>query len=77
MSPKWIVRGLLAGLALLGAGGWLAGTRPATASPQSPAPSATPSAAPSPAPAGKDPLKEFVPHEHVPADSAVSFPVDI
>ena len=29
------------------------------------------------APASPDPLEEFVPHEKVPADSAVAFPVDI
>jgi hypothetical protein len=39
----------------------------------------SPSAAqtPPPAPPQEDPLREFVPKERVPADSAVSFPVDI
>jgi hypothetical protein len=85
MSLKSI-RVALAGLALLGLGGQASGPRPATASPQTapataapqaPAPSAAPAASPSPAAPGKDPLVEFVPKERVPADSAVSFPVDI
>jgi len=87
MSPRSIVRVLLAGLALLGLAQAPPGTRPASAAPQA-TPSAPPSSAPaptgapSPAPAasphpGKDPLLEFVPREHVPADSSVSFPVDI
>ena len=38
---------------------------------------AVPGHARSPPLPGKDPLLEFVPKEHVPADSAVSFPVDI
>ena len=75
---KWIVRASLAGLALLGVAS-PGGNRAAAAPPASPAPAATPSTPPSAAPAapGKDPLLEFVPREHVPADSAVSFPVDI
>jgi len=85
MSAKSIVRVLLAGLALLGLSQAPPGTRPAAAAPQGPpsaAPSSAPppSAVPAPAPSarpGKDPLLEFVPREHVPADSSVSFPVDI
>jgi hypothetical protein len=74
MSMKQVVRVVLAGLALLG----LAGSGPGRAEAQAPAPSAAPSPAVPPATApGKDPLLEFVPSDHVPADSAVSFPVDI
>jgi hypothetical protein len=78
MSMKWIVRASLCGLALLGVAS-PGGSRAAAAPPASPEPAATPTAAPSaaPTPPGKDPLLEFVPREHVPADSAVSFPVDI
>jgi hypothetical protein len=80
MSPKSIVRASLAALALLGLGPG-PGPRNAEATPvQAPsAPEASAPAAPAaPAPAPtKDPLLEFVPKEHVPADSAVSFPVDI
>ena len=85
MSAKKVVRVLLAGLGLLGLAQAPPGTPPAAAAPQgtpAPAPSSAPAAAPSPVPAptarpGKDPLLEFVPREHVPADSSVSFPVDI
>jgi hypothetical protein len=84
MSLQSIVRRSLIGLGLVA----LAGQAPApsaSAAPQAPAPSASPSpaaspaqaASPSPVAPGKDPLLEFVPREHVPADSAVSFPVDI
>jgi hypothetical protein len=64
-------------LALLGLAGSGSGPRPVAAAPQEPsgappAPATPPSATPA-----KDPLLEFVPKEHVPADSAVSFPVDI
>ena len=77
MSAKSIaVRASLAGLALLGLAQAPA-PKPAAAEPQA-APSAAPPAAPgAPARPAKDPLLEFVPKEHVPADSAVSFPVDI
>jgi hypothetical protein len=74
---KSIVRASLAVLALLGLAGPGPGPRPATAAPPQAAP---PTESPSPPPAtapGRDPLLEFVPKEHVPADSAVSFPVDI
>ena len=43
---------------------------------EAPAAEASPAAPPA-TPPGPDPLLEFVPKEHVPADSAVSFPVDI
>jgi hypothetical protein len=74
MSPKWIFRLSAAGLALVGLA-QAPGPDPAAAQPAA-APTAAPSPAASPAP-GRDPLLEFVPREHVPADSAVSFPVDI
>jgi hypothetical protein len=77
MSLKAVVRVSLLVVALLGLAGQVPGPAPAAASPQAPAPSAPPSPAPAATPAGKDPLLEFVPKEHVPADSAVSFPVDI
>ena len=77
MRLKPVVRVSLLVAALLGLAGQVPGPAPATASPQAPAPSAPPSPAPAATPAGKDPLLEFVPKEHVPADSAVSFPVDI
>ena len=74
MSLKAVVRVSLFVTALLGLAGQVPGPRPAAAAPQ-----AGPAASPAPAatPPGKDPLLEFVPREHVPADSAVSFPVDI
>lgn len=71
---KVIVRASLVLLALLGLAGPGPGPRPVLAGPQEP--SASPPAPPAATPA-KDPLLEFVPREHVPADSAVSFPVDI
>ena len=77
MSLKAVVRVSLLVVALLGLAGQVPGPAPAAASPQAPALSAPPSPAPAATPAGKDPLLEFVPKEHVPADSAVSFPVDI
>jgi len=77
MRLKPVVRVSLLVAALLGLAGQVPGPAPAAASPQAPAPSAPPSPAPAATPAGKDPLLEFVPKEHVPADSAVSFPVDI
>ena len=77
MSLKSVVRVSLLVVALLCLAGQVPGPAPAAASPQAPAPSAPPSPAPAATPAGKDPLLEFVPKEHVPADSAVSFPVDI
>jgi len=77
MSLKAVVRVSLLVVALLGLAGQVPGPAPAAASFQAPAPSAPPSPAPAATPAGKDPLLEFVPKEHVPADSAVSFPVDI
>ena len=81
MRLKTIVRTSLAVVALAGLAGSVARPEPAAAA-QTAAPSAAPPApavSPSPAPArpGKDPLLEFVPREHVPADSAVAFPVDI
>jgi hypothetical protein len=78
MSVKSIIRASVAVLALLGLAGH-AGQRGAAAAPQTPSPAASPAApaAPPSASPGKDPLLEFVPSEHVPADSAVSFPVDI
>ena len=72
MRVKSLVRVSLAA-ALLGLAG--PGRGGAAAAPQPP-PAASPSAPPATAP-GKDPLLEFVPREHVPADSAVAFPVDI
>jgi hypothetical protein len=57
--------------ACLGPGGPVHG---AAAPDPSPLPQASPTPAPPPSP---DPLEEFVPHEKVPADSAVAFPVDI
>ncbi|HZM50094.1 MAG TPA: hypothetical protein VFE68_06370 [Vicinamibacteria bacterium] len=77
MSLKAVVRVSLLVVALLGLAGQVPGPAPAAASPQAPSPSAPLSPAPAATPAGKDPLLEFVPKEHVPADSAVSFPVDI
>ena len=77
MSLKSVVRVSLLVMGLLGLAGQVPGPAPAAASPQAPAPSAPLSPAPAATPAGKDPLLEFVPREHVPADSAVSFPVDI
>jgi hypothetical protein len=62
------------------------GPAPAAQDPPKPAPepaSPTPPATPVPGPPAtpatprEDPLEEFVPQEHVPADSAVAFPVDI
>jgi hypothetical protein len=80
MSVKSVVRVSVAVLALLGLAGHARGPG-AAAAPQEAAPSASPAPAVSPvsppAAPGKDPLIEFVPREHVPADSAVSFPVDI
>lgn len=81
MRVNTIVRTSLRALALLGLAVQVAGPGSAAAQP-APSPGAPPAATPSPAPAatprpGKDPLLEFVPKEHVPADSAVSFPVDI
>jgi hypothetical protein len=64
MSVKSVVRVSVAVLGLLG-----------LAASQAPAPGGSP--APPQASPGKDPLLEFVPREHIPADSAVSFPVDI
>lgn len=69
MSVKSVVRVSVAVLGLLGLAAAQAPAPPASPAPVSPVPPA--------APPGKDPLLEFVPHEHVPADSAVSFPVDI
>ena len=76
---KSTVRASLAGLALLGVaspGGGRAVAAPPTTAPPATALSGPASPPPTAAP-GKDPLLEFVPKEHVPADSAVSFPVDI
>jgi hypothetical protein len=79
MSLPKVVRVSILVLALLGLVGQVPGPAPAAASPQAPETSAPPSPTPAPAatPPGKDPLLEFVPREHVPADSPVSFPVDI
>jgi hypothetical protein len=77
MSLMPAVRVSLFALALLGLAGQVPGPSPAAAAPQTAAPSVPPSPAPAATPPGKDPLLEFVPKEHVPADSAVSFPVDI
>ena len=77
MSLKSVVRVSLLVLGLLGLAGQVPGPAPAAAAPQAPAPEASPPPAPAATPPGKDPLLEFVPKEHVPADSAVSFPVDI
>jgi hypothetical protein len=77
MSLMPVVRVSLFVAALLGLAGQVPGPAPAAAAPQTEPPSATPSPAPAATPAGKDPLLEFVPKEQVPADSAVSFPVDI
>ena len=77
MSLKRVVRVALLVVALLGLAGQVPGPAPAAASPQAAPPSAPLSPAPAATPPGKDPLLEFVPKEHVPADSAVSFPVDI
>ena len=81
MRLKTIVRTSLGLVALGGLAGSVARPEPAAAAQSAPPPAAPPAAAasPSPAPArpGKDPLLEFVPKEHVPADSAVTFPVDI
>ena len=61
---------LLLALLLLALVGQGQAARPAAAQepppPGSPAPART-----------SDPLQEFVPHEKLPADSAVAFPVDI
>ena len=76
MSLQPVVRVSLFVVALLGLAGQVPGPAPAAASPQTAVPSAPLSPTPT-APPGKDPLLEFVPKEHVPADSAVSFPVDI
>jgi len=75
MSVKSVVRVSVAVLGLLGLAGHARGPAPVSAAPQEPAPAASP--APPAAAPGKDPMIEFVPKEHVPADSAVSFPVDI
>lgn len=81
MSVKSIVRASIAVAALLlGLAGHPGPRGDAAAAPQAPTPGASPAAspaAPPPAAPGKDPLQEFVPTERVPADSAVSFPVDI
>ena len=77
MRLKPVVRVSLLVVALLGLAGQVPGPAPVAASPQAPVSSAPPSPTPAATPAGKDPLLEFVPKEHVPADSAVSFPVDI
>ncbi len=77
MSLTPVVRVSLFVVALLGLAGQMPGPAPAAASPQTAPPSAPPSPAPAATPPGKDPRLEFVPKEHVPADSAVSFPVDI
>ena len=78
MSLTPVVRVSLFVVALLGLAGQVPGPAPAAASPQTAAPPRVPlSPAPAATPPGKDPLLEFVPREHVPADSAVSFPVDI
>jgi hypothetical protein len=77
MSLKSVVRVSLLVLGLLGLAGQVPGPAPAAAAPQAPEASTPPSPAPAATPPGKDPLLEFVPKEHVPADSAVSFPVDI
>ena len=77
MSLKSVVRVSLLVVALLGLAGQVPGPAPAAASPQAAAPSAPIAPTPAATPPGKDPLLEFVPREHVPADSAVSFPVDI
>ena len=77
MSLKRVVRVALFVVVLLGLAGQVPGPAPAAASSQTAAPSAPLSPAPAATPPGKDPLLEFVPREHVPADSAVSFPVDI
>jgi hypothetical protein len=77
MRLKSIVRTSLALVALAGLAGSVARPEPAAAAQAAPpAAAASPSPSPTPRP-GKDPLLEFVPREHVPADSAVSFPVDI
>ena len=76
MSLKSILRTALGSVALMGLAGQGPGPRPASASPQTPAPAASPSPTPAGSPE-RDPLLEFVPRERVPADSAVSFPVDI
>jgi len=83
MRLKTIVRTSLALAALAGLAGSVARPEPAAAAQAAPTPAAptaagspSPAAAPTPRP-GKDPLLEFVPREHVPADSAVAFPVDI
>ena len=68
---KLASRIVLAVLALAG----LAGPAPAARS-WAATQEAPPAASPGPAP-GQDPLEEFIPREKVPADSAVSFPVDI
>ena len=74
MSVKSVVRVSVAVLGLLGLAGHGPGPGAASAASQDPAPAASPAP---PAAPGKDPLIEFVPREHIPADSAVSFPVDI
>jgi hypothetical protein len=75
---KLASRIVLAVLAVAGLAGPGPAARPAVAAQEGP-PAASPG--PSPAPSEgvprEDPLEEFVPREKVPADSAVSFPVDI
>ena len=76
MRLKTIVRTSLALVALAGLAGSVARPEPAAAAQAPPPAAASPTPAPTARP-GKDPLLEFVPKEHVPADNAVSFPVDI
>ncbi|HEY7411306.1 MAG TPA: hypothetical protein VII13_11215 [Vicinamibacteria bacterium] len=73
MNLKSVLRVSL--VTLLGLAGQGPRPAPATAAPQTPAPG-SPAPAPTAVP-GRDPLLEFVPKERVPADSVVSFPVDI
>ena len=68
---KLASRIVLAVLALAGLAGPAPAARPSVATQEAPS-----TASPGPAPT-QDPLEEFVPREKVPADSAVSFPVDI
>jgi hypothetical protein len=75
-----LARVTLAVLILAGFAGPAPALRPAVAAspPDSPSPPTSLSPPPAPStPAPPDPLEEFVPREKVPADSAVSFPVDI
>jgi hypothetical protein len=72
-----ILRVSLVLLALLGTVGPGPGQRSTAAASQEAPASEAPPAAPPATPPAPDPLLEFVPREHVPADSAVSFPVDI